>query len=178
MNKVIMGCFIVAALAVPTFVQAQDVASGNLAITGTVVSSISLTIENGGTIAVSGAGTPLASYALTSISKFGGTVPTGFTRTTAAGSWTLAATVGVRVDKANSGATGYTMRAQLLTAPAGSVAWTLGAVLLNATTLQTIPPVVTGFTTTEIYAFSIQIPDAVATATAIDNTIIFSAISG
>ena len=38
MKKVITGCFLAAALTVPTYVMAQDTASGTLTVTGTVVS--------------------------------------------------------------------------------------------------------------------------------------------
>ena len=175
MKKVIMGCSLVAALAVPTFMQAQDTASGTLQVTGTVVSSISMTIESaGGTF--SQGGTDAALTDLGSISKFGA-LPTDFTRTTTSSSWTLASSIGVTVEKANSASTAYTLNAKLSTAPASGVVWKVNAFTLNAATV-TAMTAAGQWGTSPTYSWSIEIPDALATASAIDNTIEFSAISG
>ena len=175
MKKVIMGCSLVAALAVPTFMQAQDTASGTLQVTGTVVSSISMTIESaGGTF--SQGGTDAALTDLGSISKFGA-LPTDFTRTTTSSSWTLASSIGVTVEKANSDSTAYTLNAKLSTAPASGVVWKVNAFTLNAATV-TAMTAAGQWGTSPTYSWSIEIPDALATASAIDNTIEFSAISG
>src|SRR3569832_499810 len=85
--------------------------SGTLTVTGTVESSINLTIESaGGT--TSGTGTAAATSALGSSSKYG-TAPTGFTLARGASNWTLSSTVGVQVDKANLTSTDYTLPALL-----------------------------------------------------------------
>ena len=70
MKKVIMVCSLVAAFAVPTFVQAQDTASATLTVSGTVVSSISMSIDSAGGTFTQG-GTAAALTDLGSISKFG-----------------------------------------------------------------------------------------------------------
>jgi hypothetical protein len=175
MKKIIMGSIVVAMFAVPTFVMAQDTASGTLAVTGTVVSSIELTIDSaGGTFSGPGVATTTD---LGNISKFGGVVPTGFTRSTTSSDWTLTSAIGVTVTKANSASTAYTLNAKLASAPAGGVAWTVNGFTLNAATVTAMTAAgVWGSTPT--YPWTITIPDALATATAIDNTIEFSAISG
>lgn len=175
MKRVIVGCLAVAALAVPSFVQAQDTASGTLTVTGTVESSISLTIESaGGTF--SGGGTNAATTSLGSISKFGA-VPTNFTRTSTATTWTLASNIGVTVLKSNSTSASYTLNAKLSTAPATGVVWSVNELALNASTVTAMTA--TGaWGSTPTYAWTIEIPDALADASAVDNVIEFSAIAG
>jgi hypothetical protein len=175
MKKVIMVCSLVAAIAVPTFVQAQDTASGTLQVTGTVVSSISMTIESaGGTF--SQGGTDAALTDLGAISKFGA-LPTNFTRTTTSSTWTLASSIGVTVEKANSISTAYTLNAKLLTAPATGVIWKVNDFTLNAATV-TAMTAAGQWGTSPTYSWTIEIPDSLSTASDIDNTIQFSAISG
>src|SRR5690349_24985838 len=83
--------------------------SGTLTVTGTVASSINLTIQSaGGT--TSGTGTSAATSDLGSISKYG-SAPTGFTLARGASNWTLSSTVGIKVDKANLTSTDYTLTA-------------------------------------------------------------------
>jgi hypothetical protein len=155
---------------------AQDTATGTLAVTGTVVSSISLTIASAGGSGQSGMGTSAATTGLGSISKFGA-LPTNFTRTVSATDWTLSSTIGVTVTKANSISTAYTLNAKLSTAPATGVVWKVNAVTLNATTAQALTAAgVWGSTPT--YAWDLVIDDAVPTASSIANTVMFDAISG
>src|SRR6185295_6189422 len=108
----------VLALAVTTLtatIASADTSSGTLTVTGTVESSINLTIESaGGT--TSGTGTAAATSDLGNISKFG-SAPTGFTLARGASDWTLSSTIGVQVVKANSISTAYTLNAKLATAP-------------------------------------------------------------
>ena len=154
---------------------AQDTATGTLTVTGTVVSSISLTIESaGGT--TSGLGTAAASTSLGNVSKFGA-VPTGFTKANGATNWTLSSSIGVKVVKANSISTAYTLNAKLASAPTSGIAWTVNAVLLNATTAQAMTAAGV-YGSTASYSWDIAITDAVATATALDNTVMFDAIAG
>src|SRR5215212_8499598 len=97
--------------------------SGTLTVTGTIESSISLTIESaGGT--TSGTGTAAATSALGTISKYG-SAPTGFTLARGASDWTISSTIGVNVAKANLTSTDYTLTAQLGSAPASGVVWKL-----------------------------------------------------
>jgi hypothetical protein len=175
MKKVTFGCLLVAMLAVPSFVQAQDTASGTLTVTGTVVSSISLTIDSAGGDFTQG-GTAAALTDLGSISKFGA-LPTNFTRSTTASDWTLASSIGVTVTKANSISTAYTLNAKLSTAPATGVVWKVNNFALNASTV-TAMTAAGAWGTSPTYPWSIKIPDTLPTASAIDNVIEFSAIAG
>jgi predicted secreted protein len=147
--------------------------SGTLTVTGTIESSISLTIESaGGT--TSGTGTAAATSALGNISKYG-SAPTGFTLAQGASDWTLSSTVGVKVEKANLTSTDYTLTAQLGSAPASGVAWKLNGSTLSDSAATTLTSTGT-YGSTGSYSWDIVIADAAA-AGAIDNVINFTANS-
>lgn len=174
-KNIAIGAALLGVVAFAGSASAQDTATGTLAVTGTVVSSISLTIESAGG-STSGLGTSAASTSLGSISKFGA-APTGFTLTRGTTNWTLTSAVGVKVVKANSISTAYTLNAKLASAPTTGIAWNVNAVLLNATTAQAMTAA-GAYGTTASYPWTIVIDDSLATASAIDNTIMFDAISG
>jgi predicted secreted protein len=147
--------------------------SGTLTVTGTVDSSISLTIESaGGT--TSGTGTAAATSALGSISKFG-PAPTGFTLARGASNWTLSSTVGIQVDKSNLTSTDYTLTAQLGSAPASGVTWKLNGSTLSDSAATVLTSTGT-YGSTGSYSWDIVIADSAAAA-AIDNTMDFTATS-
>jgi hypothetical protein len=147
--------------------------SGTLTVTGTIESSISLTIESaGGT--TSGTGTAAATSALGNISKYG-TPPTGFTLAQGASDWTLSSTVGVKVEKANTPSTDYSLTAQLGSAPASGVAWKLNGSTLSDSAATTLTSTGT-YGSTGSYSWDIVIADSAAAA-AIDNAINFTATS-
>ncbi len=79
--------------------------------------------------------------------------------------------------KANSISTAYTLNAKLATAPVAGLAWTVNAVLLNATTAQAMTAAGV-YGSTGSYVWNIGILDTVASATALDNTVMFDAIGG
>jgi len=150
-----------------------DTASGTLTVTGTVASSINLTIESaGGT--TSGTGTAAATSALGSISKYG-SAPTGFTLARGASNWTLSSTVGVKVDKANLTSTDYTLTAQLGSAPASGVAWKLNGSTLSDSAATTLTSTGT-YGSTGSYSWDVVVADSAAAA-AIDNSVDFTATS-
>lgn len=150
-----------------------DTASGTLTVTGTVESSINLTIESaGGT--TSGTGTAAATSALGSISKYG-SAPTGFTLARGASNWTLSSTVGVKVDKANLTSTDYTLTAQLGSAPASGITWKLNGSSLSDSAATTLTSTGT-YGSTGSYSWDIVVADSAAAA-AIDNAIDFTATS-
>ena len=154
-------------------VASADTASGTLTVTGTVASSINLTIESaGGT--TSGTGTAAATSALGSVSKYS-SAPTGFTMARGASNWTLSSTVGVQVVKANLTSTDYTLTAQLGTAPATGVAWKLNGSTLSDSAATTLTSTGT-YASTGSYSWDIVVADSAAAA-AIDNTINFTATS-
>ena len=174
MKKTIAVAVAIAAITIASNVSAAD-ATGTLAVTGTVESSIFLTIESaGGT--TSGMGTAAASTDLGTIAKYGTSAPTGFTLTRGASNWTLSSTVGVRVVKANLTSTDYTLGAELQSAPASGIVWKLnGSTLPKGASPATLTSTGT-YASTASYSWDIVVADSAAAA-AIDNTILFSASS-
>lgn len=152
---------------------AAATSTGTLAVTGTIESSISLTVESaGGT--TSGTGTSAATSALGGISKFG-SAPTGFTLARGASNWTLSSTVGVKVEKANLTSTDYTLTAQLESAPASGVTWKLNGSSLSDSAATTLTSTGT-YGSTGSYSWDVIVADSAAAA-AMDNTIMFTATS-
>lgn len=166
MMAVLFGTFAIAGAAM------ADNAGGTLQVTGSVVSSMSLTIESAGGTS-SGTGTSAASTALGNISKYG-SAPTGFSLARGASNWTLSATVGVKVAKANLSSSDYTLTADLNSAPATGIVWKL-----NGTTLSTSASTLTSsgtYGSTSSYSWDIVVADSAATGD-IDNIINFTATS-
>jgi len=172
MKRFTMFSLVILALAVSTSAFAAT-NSATLTVTGTIDSSISMTVESaGGT--TSGTGTAAATSALGSISKYG-SAPTGFTLARGASDWTLSSTVGVQVDKANLTSTDYTLTAQLGSAPASGVTWKLNGSTLSDSAATTLTSTGT-YGSTGSYSWDIVVADSAAAA-AIDNTINFTATS-
>lgn len=162
-----------AVLIMTTGVAMADTSSGTLTVTGTVASSINLTIESaGGT--TSGTGTAAATSALGTFSKYG-SAPTGFTLARGASDYTLSSTVGVKVDKANLTSTDYTLTAQLGSAPSSGVVWKLNGSTLSDASATTLTSTGT-YGSTGSYSWDIVVADSAAAA-AIDNAINFTATS-
>jgi hypothetical protein len=175
-KNIAFGAAVIGAMALAGVAGAQDTATGTLAVTGTIVSSISLTIDSAGGSGQTGMGTRAATTNLGSVSKFGA-LPANFTQVRGASSWTLSSSIGVTVVKANSISTAYTLNAKLATAPTAGIAWKVNAFTLNAAT-DTALTAAGAWGSTPTYAWDIVIQDSVPTATALDNTIMFDAISG
>ena len=170
--KNILSVTLLAVLGIATSAQAAT-SSGTLTVTGTVESSISLTVESaGGT--TSGTGTDAATAALGNISKFG-SAPTGFTLARGASNWTISSTVGVKVEKANLTSTDYTLTAQLGSAPASGITWKLNGSTLSDSAATTLTSTGT-YGSTGSYSWDIVVADSAAAA-AIDNAINFTATS-
>ena len=164
---------VLAATAMMATAAVADTASGTLTVTGTVESSINLTIESaGGT--TSGTGTSAATSALGTFSKYGA-APTGFTLARGASDWTISSTVGVKVAKANLTSTDYTLTAQLGSAPASGNTWKLNGSTLSDSAATTLTSTGT-YGSTGSYSWDIVVADSAAAA-AIDNVINFTATS-
>lgn len=166
--------FAVAAITILTAtVASADTATGTLTVTGTVESSINLTIESaGGT--TGGLGTSAATSDLGSMSKYSA-APTGFTIARGASDWTISSTVGVQVSKANLTSTDYSLTAQLGSAPDTGITWKLNGTTLSDSAAS--PLTATGtYGSTGSYAWDIVVADSAAAA-AIDNAINFTATS-
>ena len=173
MKRTISLLIATASLTLITHSAFADTASGTLTVTGTVASSVNLTVESaGGT--TSGTGTSAATSDLGTIAKYS-SAPTGFTLARGASNWTLSSTVGVQVDKANLTSTDYTLTAQLGSAPASGINWKLNGSTLSDSAATTLTSTGT-YGSTGSYSWDIVVADSAAAA-AIDNTINFTATS-
>jgi hypothetical protein len=133
MTRVKIVLFSVAVLAVANAAAAQDTANGTLSVTATVQSSIGLTFENDAAgIALTGAGTTTATMAFGAVSAFGTLATSGVTRTVGASDFTVSSPFGVRVLKANSTSSNYSLTAALGSADATNT-WRVNAVALSTT---------------------------------------------
>jgi hypothetical protein len=175
-KNVVLGAAIVSVFAFAGAANAQDVATGTLAVSGTIVSSISLTIASAGGSGQTGMGRYTATTDLCDVSMLGA-IPTNFTRVQNASDYKISSTVGVTVTKANSASTAYTLNAKLASAPTAGIVWSVNSFALNAATV--VPLTAAGvWGSTPVYAWDIAILDSVPSTTALDNTIMFDAISG
>ena len=145
-----------------------------MGVSGTVAGSINLTfITDGSGMTVTGTGSPTASLPFGTVSMYGGTVPSGVTRTlTSNTSFTLSTPFDVHVDVANSASSTYTLAATLNTADATNV-WVLGALDISAGSLVT-PTIVGAYGTATPYTLHLTVP-ASETAGLITNSINFLA---
>jgi hypothetical protein len=111
--------------------QAQATSTGTLIVTATIESSISLTFETDASgVSLVGAGTSSATLAFGTVSAYG-TIATGnVTRTLGASDFTVSSPFGVKVVKANSASTTYTLQAALASADATNT-WTIGSTALT-----------------------------------------------
>jgi hypothetical protein len=156
-----------------SFASAQT-ATGTLTVTATVNSSINLVFNNdvAGVPLSSGAGTNTATLAFGNVSAFG-PIAANITRTTTALNFTVSTPVDVLVTKANSASANYTLKAQLGAADAVNT-WQVGGTTVTNAAQATI-------TATGTYAanvpetIALTVPFTTANATAISNTIAFTA---
>jgi hypothetical protein len=122
-------------------------------------------------IVLSGSGTSAASMSFGSVQAFGGTVPSGVTKSTNASSYTLATTIDVQVQKGvlDLLSPSYTLTATLQTSDLTNT-WKFNSVMLS-TTAATITSA--GAYGTTANSFSLTVPFS-ASAGAISNTINFT----
>jgi hypothetical protein len=129
-------------------------------------------------ILLSGSGTAAASAGFGSLQAFGGTVPSGVTKTVGASSWTLSTTIDVKVSKgtldvADILSTSYTLSAELESADSTNI-WRW-----NSMTLSTSSATITSsgtYNSTPSYTFSLTIPFSESAHT-ISNTIQMTAVA-
>jgi hypothetical protein len=147
-------------------------ATGTIAVTATTVASVSLTfVTDGAGITLGSSGTSAATVAFGSVQAYGGTVPSGVTRTVnGTTNWSLSTPIDVVVQVANQTSSNYTLTAALQTADSTNT-WQLGATSLS-TTAATLTS--TGAYGSTAYTYKLTIPFSAA-AGAISNTINFTA---
>ena len=155
-------------------VASAQTATGTLTVTATVNSSINLVFNNdaAGVALSSGAGTNTATLNFGNVSAFGA-VAAGITRTTTATTFTVSTPVDVLVTKANSASANYTLKAQLGAADAVNT-WQVGGTTVTNAAQSTITATGT-YAANVPEAIALTIPFTTANATAISNTINFTA---
>jgi hypothetical protein len=148
-------------------------ASGTVAVTATVGSSVSLTfVSDPSGITLAGTGTSAATIAFGSVQAYGGAVPANVTKTVnGTTNWTLSTPFDVVVEVANQNSLNYTLTAQLNTADATNT-WKIGASTITSASATTLTS--TGAYGSTAYTLGLTIPFSEA-AGAISNTINFVA---
>jgi hypothetical protein len=128
---------------------------------------VTLTISTDPTgITLTGSGTPAAALAFGSVQAFGGTVPSGVTKSVGANSWTLDTVIDLNVQVTGLPSSSYTLAAFLLVADAQNT-WKLKSVPFS-TTLTTVTT--SGAYGTTPYHLSLTVPFSAAAAS-ITNTV-------
>ena len=117
---------------IPSLASAQATSSGTLTVTATVESSIGMTFENDAAgVTLTGAGTNAATLGFGTVSAYNTIATPNVTRTVSASDFTVSSLFGVKVVKANSSTSSYTLAAALASADATNT-WRV-----NGTTLST-----------------------------------------
>jgi hypothetical protein len=123
-------------------------------------------------LALSGSGTAAATAAFGTVQAYGGTVPTGVTKSVGASNWILSTPIDVLVQKGTLDAlsTSYTLTAALQASDLTHI-WKLNSVTLSTTASTLTASGV--YAATVVYTFSLTVPFSAA-AGAINNTINFT----
>jgi hypothetical protein len=128
-----------------------------------------------GGISLAGTGTSSASLALGNVQAFGGSVPTGVTKTlNGTTNWTLSTPLDVLVTKSAFLSANYTLTAQLQISDP-NVTWTLGGVALSSASAGTVT-LSGSYDINSAYTLALTIPFSAPAAT-FNNTIDFIAIA-
>ena len=169
--KLITLC-LAAVLALPVLSAAQTTASGTLAVSATLSSSISLVFNTDASgVALTGAGSNAASLNFGTISAYGA-LAANVSRTVGAASFTVSTPFDVHVDKSNTASANYTLSAQLAAADAVN-SWALGATAVTSASAATLTAA--GAYGSDVpYTLGLTVPFT-NTAASISNTINFVA---
>jgi len=170
-NKLILTT-VLSVFALSGVANAQVAASGTMGVTATVTGSLNLIFSSAtGGFAVTGTGSSVT-LPFGAVQMYGGTVPTGVTRTlTGITAFTLSTPINVEVDMANSPSTAYDLAASLASTDAVNT-WSF-----NGNPVTSTPgPVVTAATygAPAAYILALTIPATNSTA-ALSNSINFTA---
>jgi hypothetical protein len=131
MKKLIVLVFAAVMMSSFAAAQAGNTATGTLAVTANVTSSINLVFNTStGGVTLGAPNTSAASLAFGTVQAFGGVLATGVTRTIGATNFTVSSPVDVIVTKANSTSANYTLTAQLAAADVTNT-WTVGGVTVT-----------------------------------------------
>ena len=171
-KRTLATIFVAGALLLPLLSFAQS-ASGTLAVTATLQSSISMVFNsNAGGVTLGGAGTNAATLNFGNISAYG-TLAANVSRSVGASSFTVSTPFNVEVDKSNSSSPNYALTAQLASADAVNT-WALnGTGITNASATTVAASGAYGSPGTA-YTLALTVPMS-NTAASISNTIDFVA---
>jgi hypothetical protein len=148
-------------------------ASGSMAVSITVASSVSLTLQTDASgLSLGNSGTSAVTAAFGTMSAYGGSVPTGVTRTVnGTTNWKVSTPFDVVVQVANQTSSNYTLTAQLQSSDSTNT-WQIGSTTVTSASAATLTS--TGTYGTTAFTLNLTIPFS-ESAGAISNTINFVA---
>ena len=133
----VIAAFVGLTLASAQDARAQATSTGTLTVTSTIEGSISLTFETDASgVSLTGAGTSTATLAYGTVSAYATIATANVTRTLGASDFTVSTPFGLKVVKANSSSSNYTLQAALGSADATNT-WTIDSTALS-TSNQTL----------------------------------------
>jgi hypothetical protein len=173
-KSIVLTVLAIAMVIASTSVLSAQTANGTLTVNATVNSSINLVFNSdaAGVALSAGAGTNTATLNFGAVSAYGA-IAAGITRSTTATTFTVSTPVDVLVSKANSASANYTLKAQLGAADAVNT-WQVGGTTVTNAAQATITATGT-YGSNVAEAIALTIPFTTANATAISNTIAFTA---
>ncbi len=148
-----------------------------LHLTGAATRAQTLTITftaSAGAIAIGGAGTSSISVNFGNVQAFGGSAPSGVTKSISATGWTLDTSFDVLVTKTGLSSSSYTLKAQLQSADFTDT-WKLAGVRLSSASSASLN-LLGSYGAKTPYAFALTIPFDASAAT-ISNTVNFLAVA-
>jgi hypothetical protein len=173
--KTRIAFLIVLLIALPTSVGTASAtsSSGTMAVSMTVASSVQFLLQTDASgLTLTGSGTSAVTAAFGTMSAYGGTVPTGVTRTVnGTTNWTVSTPFDVVVQVANQTSSNYTLTAQLASSDSTNT-WKVNSTTVTSASAATLTS--TGTYGTTVYTFGLTIPFSEA-ATTISNTLNFVA---
>jgi hypothetical protein len=154
-------------------VASATTASASMAVSVTVASSVGFTIQTDASgLTLGNSGTSAVTAAFGTMSAYGGTVPTGVTRTVnGTTSWKISTPFDVVIEVANQSSSNYTLTAQLQTSDSTNT-WQVGSTTVTSASPATLTS--TGTYGTTSMTFNLTIPFSESAGT-ISNTINFVA---
>jgi hypothetical protein len=130
-RKLTGGVCLLGVLSMAHVASAQTTSSGDLTVTATVASSISMTFETDGSgVTLTGAGSSSATLGFGTVSAYGTIATANVSRTVDGTAYTVSTPFGVKVVQANSSSTTYTLQAALASSDATNT-WTLNSTALS-----------------------------------------------
>lgn len=148
-------------------------ASGSMAVSVTVASSVELVLQTDGSgLALTNSGTASVTAAFGTMSAYGGSVPAGVTRTVnGITNWTISTPFDVVIHVANQTSSNYTLTAQLQSSDSTNT-WAIGSTTVTSASAATLTS--TGTYGNSPFTFNLTIPFSESAGT-ISNTINFVA---